>query len=158
MQNDPQSQSTGTRRKPSQRRLNRVAAMQFIYMCELNEPRDAEDVYRLFFENLDKPRSFYAFAEELAHGIRANLAQLDEIILKHARNWDFSRIAKVDLAILRLAVYELLHRKDIPPVVTINEAIDLSKAFSTPESKRFINGILDHLMEETGRPARTPGI
>ncbi len=129
--------------------------MQFTYMCDMNVPRDAEDAYRLFFENLEKPRSYYAFGEELAHGIRAHLAQLDEVILKHARNWDFSRIAKVDLAILRLAVYELLHRRDIPPIVTINEAIDLSKEYSTPESKRFINGILDHLMEETGRPTRT---
>jgi N utilization substance protein B len=71
-----------------------------------------------------------------------------------AHNWEFERIAKIDLAILRLAMFEMLHRKDIPPVVSINEAIDLSKQFSNADSKRFINGILDRLKDQLGRDAR----
>jgi len=71
-----------------------------------------------------------------------------------AHNWDFDRIAKIDLAILRLAMFEMIFRKDIPPVVSINEAIDLSKQFSNADAKRFINGILDRLKDQLGRDAR----
>jgi N utilization substance protein B len=71
-----------------------------------------------------------------------------------AQNWDFERIAKIDLAILRLAMFEMTQRRDIPPVVSINEAIDLSKQFSNADSKRFINGILDRLKDQLGRDAR----
>ena len=70
-----------------------------------------------------------------------------------AHNWEFDRIARIDLAILRLAIFEMLHRKDIPPVVSINEAIDLSKQYSTADSKRFINGILDRMKDKLGRDA-----
>ena len=79
---------------------------------------------------------------------------IDVQIQAHASNWKFERIAKVDLAILRLAIHELLHRTDIPPIVSINEAIDLSKAFSNPDSKRFINGILDKMKDQINRPLR----
>jgi len=71
-----------------------------------------------------------------------------------AQNWEFDRIAKIDLAILRIAMFEMLHRKDIPPVVSINEAIDISKQFSNADSKRFINGILDRLKDQLGRDSR----
>jgi N utilization substance protein B len=63
-------------------------------------------------------------------------------------------VAKIDLAILRLAIFEMIHRKDVPPVVSINEAIDLSKQFSNADAKRFINGILDRLKSQLGRDAR----
>ena len=68
------------------------------------------------------------------------------------------RIARVDLAILRLAVFELLFRPDIPPIVSINEAIDLAKTFSSGESRRFINGVLDSVKGRLNRPLRTPKI
>jgi N utilization substance protein B len=83
-----------------------------------------------------------------------NVAEVDGIIREYAKNWDFKRIARVDLAILRLAIYEMLHRRDIPPVVSINEAIDLSKLFSIPDAKRFINGILDQFKAKIDRPLR----
>ena len=73
---------------------------------------------------------------------------------RHA-NWDIARIAKVDRNILRLAIYEMLHREDIPPVVSINEAIDIAKKFSTENSGRFVNGILDKVKGKLMRPART---
>ena len=71
-----------------------------------------------------------------------------------AQNWEFDRIARIDLAILRLAIYEMIYRRDIPPVVSINEAIDLSKQFSNADAKRFINGILDRMKDRIGRDAR----
>ncbi len=147
-----------TPQKPtSPRRENRVAAMQFLYAWDLNRPQSLNDAMRLFFETREggKPRDFYGFAEELIHGTVMKADELDDKIREYAQNWAFHRIAKVDLAILRLALYELLFRKDIPPIVTINEAIDLSKEFSTPDSKRFINGILDRIKENLDRPLRT---
>jgi N utilization substance protein B len=141
--------------KPSKRRDNRAAAMQFLYMWEANPGPDLDDGLRLFFSTQEKPREYYAFAEELVRGAHGRQAEIDELITKHAHNWAFNRIARVDLAILRLAIYELLGRRDIPPVVTINEAIELGKVFSTPDSRRFLNGILDKLKGSLDRPSRT---
>ena len=83
-----------------------------------------------------------------------HIDHLDKEIAQYASNWKLERIAKVDLAILRLAVYELHHRLDIPPIVIINEAIDLGKTFSNTDSKRFINGILDQVKNTIQRPLR----
>jgi N utilization substance protein B len=79
---------------------------------------------------------------------------LDERIRALAKNWEFKRIAKTDLALLRLAAYELLYRPDVPPVVAINEALELAKTFSTENSRKFLNGILDKIRIELDRPAR----
>jgi transcription antitermination protein NusB len=108
----------------------------------------------VFFSGLEEPRDHYAFAEELIHGVIARQDEIDGHIRGLAHNWEFDRIARIDLAILRLAIFEMLYRKDIPPVVSINEAIDLSKNFSTADSKRFINGILDRMKDKLGRDAR----
>ena len=83
-----------------------------------------------------------------------HIEEIDGHIRTLAHNWEFDRIARIDLAILRVAVFEMLFRKDIPPVVSINEAIDLSKQYSNADAKRFINGILDRLKDELGRDAR----
>ena len=84
-----------------------------------------------------------------------HLAEIDEKISRYAVNWTIDRIAKVDLAILRLAIFELEYRPDIPPIVSINEAVDLAKTFSSAESKRFVNGILDKVKTTLTRPFRT---
>ena len=112
------------------RRAGRVAAMQYLYAWSLNKPANlAQDLYT-FFENLEEPRDTYAFGEELIHGTLEHLEEIDAHIRGLAHNWEFDRIARIDLAILRVAIFEMVFRKDIPPVVTINEAIDLSKQFS----------------------------
>lgn len=129
--------------------------MQYIYAWSINRPNDLAEDLSVFFAGLEEGRDTYAFAEELVHGFIEHSAEIDDAIMGLAKNWDFGRIAKIDLAILRLAAYELLYRKDIPPVVTINEAIDLSKEYSTAESRRFVNGILDKLKGGLDRPSRT---
>ena len=73
---------------------------------------------------------------------------------KHAKNWEFHRIAAVDRNIMRLAIYEMLFREDIPPIVSINEAVDIAKKFSTEDSGKFVNGILDKVRSGLMRPAR----
>ncbi len=138
----------------AQRRECRAAAMQYLYSWSMNRPAVMADDLRMFFEHLEKPRDYYAFAEDLIHGAIGHSDEIDGHIRSLAHNWEFDRIARIDLAILRLAIFEMLHRKDIPPVVSINEAIDLSKQFSSADSKRFINGILDRMKEKTGRDAR----
>jgi N utilization substance protein B len=138
----------------AQRRDGRVAALQYLFSWSLNSPANLMEDLRLFFENQEQPREHYAFGEELIHGTLQNVADIDARIKGLAHNWEFERIAKIDLAILRLAMYEMIFRKDIPPVVSINEAIDLSKQFSNTDAKRFINGILDRLKDQLGRDAR----
>jgi N utilization substance protein B len=138
----------------AQRRDGRVAALQYLYAWSINPPANLAEDLRVFFENLEHPRDHYAFGEELIHGVIDHIADIDARIKGLAHNWEFDRIAKIDLGILRLAMFEMIHRKDIPPVVSINEAIDLSKQFSNADSKRFINGILDRLKDQLGRDAR----
>lgn len=138
----------------AQRRDGRVAALQYLYAWSINSPADLAEDLRVFFSNLEQPRDHYAFGEELIHGVIDHVADIDARIKGLAHNWEFDRIAKIDLGILRLAMFEMIHRKDIPPVVSINEAIDLSKQFSNLDSKRFINGILDRLKDQLGRDAR----
>jgi N utilization substance protein B len=138
----------------AQRRDGRVAALQFLYAWSINPPKNLAADLQVFFENLEQPREHYSFGEELIHGTIENVADIDGRIKGLAQNWDFERIARIDLAILRLAMFEMMFRKDIPPVVSINEAIDLSKQFSNADAKRFINGILDKLKDQLGRDAR----
>jgi N utilization substance protein B len=137
-----------------QRRDGRVAALQFLYAWSINPPKNLTDDLHVFFTSCEQPRDHYSFGEELIHGVIEHLAEIDAQIKALAQNWDFDRIAKIDLAILRIAMFEMIHRKDIPPVVSINEAIDLSKQFSNADAKRFINGILDRLKGQLGRDAR----
>jgi N utilization substance protein B len=138
----------------AQRRAGRVAAMQYLFAWSLNPPASLADDLALFFKGMEEAREHYAFGEELIHGVLDHIDDIDSHIRGLAHNWDFARIAKIDLAILRLAIFEMLFRKDIPPVVSINEAIDLSKEFSNADAKRFINGILDRLKDQLGRDAR----
>lgn len=138
----------------AQRRDGRVAALQYLFAWSMNTPKNIAEDLRVFFENMEQPRDHYAFGEELIHGVIEHVAEIDARIKGLAHNWEFERIAKIDLAILRLAMFEMIYRKDIPPVVSINEAIDLSKQFSNADAKRFINGILDRLKDQIGRDAR----
>ena len=94
------------------------------------------------------------FAEPLIRGALEHRAEADEWIRKFSKNWDLPRIAAVDRNILRLAIYEMLYREDIPPIVSINEAVDIAKRFSTQDSGKFVNGILDSVKGELMRPAR----
>ncbi len=149
-----------TEEKPtrkSQRRDNRVAALQYLYMWDINPPEELAEQMLTFFSEQEQPREYYAFAEELVLGAIEHLEEIDEAIRERAQNWEFKRIAKIELAVLRLAVFEMLYRNDIPPIVSINEAIDLSKEFSGPDSRRFVNGILDKLKASLKRPLREAG-
>src|SRR5213079_1198621 len=94
------------------------------------------------------------FADKLIRGVIEHRNDIDERIKGHAEHWDLHRMAVVDRNVLRLAIYEMLYREDIPPVVSINEAVDIAKKFSTEDSGKFVNGILDKIKGELMRPAR----
>ena len=88
----------------------------------------------------------------LARGTVEHLEEIDALIQRYTLNWDLDRITLIDRACLRLALYEMLHCDDIPPVVSINEAVDIAKRFSTAESGKFVNGILDKVKIEELTP------
>src|ERR1035437_10596936 len=138
----------------AQRRAGRVAALQYLFAWSINPPTNLANDLQAFFETQENPRETYSYGEEIINGVIEHIADLDARIKGLAHNWEFERIAKIDLAILRLAMFEMLYRKDVPPVVSINEAVDLSKQFSNADAKRFINGILDRLKDQLGRDAR----
>lgn len=159
------------------RREARERAVQFLFQHDLNPPENLDAALEQFWNaqrvaahsdeskatwgariELPPPTAEEAalriFAEPLIRGTIQFRDECDEQIKKHAKNWDLHRIAAVDRNIMRLAIYEMLHRDDIPPVVSINEAVDIAKKFSTHDSGKFVNGILDKVKSELMRPAR----
>jgi N utilization substance protein B len=138
----------------SRRRKNRAAAFRYLFQWELNRPEDLGRDLEELYVRLGETPEFFAYATEIVDGVVAQVETLDERIRALAKNWELKRIAKTDLALLRLAAYELLYRPDVPPVVAINEALELAKTFSTENSRKFLNGILDKIRIELDRPAR----
>lgn len=126
------------------RREGREQALQTLYGIDLN-PLALHDALRNFRENARIPAQVRIFAEELVTGVVKHRDELDRRIEEKSKNWSRSRMAKVDLNILRLGVFELLYRDDIPKNVTINEAIEVAKKFGTEDSPAFVNGILDEI-------------
>lgn len=94
-------------------------------------------------EKIDK--EVVDFCKRLVVGIGDNLEAIDSKIRAYATNWDFKRIAVIDRNILRLGIFELMHTPDVPPKVTINEAVELAKKYGDLESSKFVNGILDNI-------------
>ena len=160
------------------RREARERAVQFLFQHDLNPPDDLAAALEHFWQSqraaaiaeekgtatwgqpVETPPAtadegaVREFADPLIRGALDHRDEADTIIKKHAKNWELHRIAAVDRNILRLAIYEMLHRDDIPPVVSINEAVDIAKKFSTQDSGKFVNGILDKVKSELMRPAR----
>jgi len=112
--------------------MNRVAVDELVQFSWLDEERR---------EHVD-PETL-SFAKLIVAGCLENLDTIDAAIRQQLENWDFSRLARVDLAVLRMSVYALFFQKDIPASVTIDEAIDIVKEFGSDDSYRFINGVLD---------------
>jgi transcription antitermination protein NusB len=125
-----------------QRRKAREVALQVLYALDVLGI-DAKEGMELFWSNFDAPDEARPFASVLIEGAWENSKQIDEMISTCSENWTISRMSIVDKNILRMAVYELLHFPDIPPKVTLNEAIDLGKTYGSENSGSFINGILD---------------
>lgn len=142
----------------SQRRQNRATAFRFLFQWELNPTDRLSEDLAEFIDRLEHDEDYYTYSFELVDGVLDKMKILDSIIKELVKNWDFSRIAKADLALLRLALYEIKYRLDVPPVVIIDEALEISKEFSSENSKKFLNGVLDKALEKIERPARKPAV
>lgn len=128
----------------------RAAAMQLIYEEMLGgEGGDAtlSDLLGFLPSGDDAP-----YISGVVKGVREKREELDARISRHLVNWSLERLARVDLAILRLAAYEMLYRQDVPDAVAINEAVELSHTFSTDEAGGFINGVLGSLQRAGDKP------
>jgi len=134
----------------SLRTKSREFAMQMLFQWDMSqqEPAKLEAKFWRAAKAADATRDF---ANQLFEGTTKETAVLDEIIGKHAENWRFERLAAIDRAILRLAIYEL-RATDTPPKVVLNEAIELAKKFSSEESGPFVNGILDAFRKTMAAP------
>ena len=142
----------------SQRRQNRATAFRFIFQWEMNPPEDLNAELTVFLSRLGQDEEYFSFAIELVAGVTEKIEVLDSIIQELVTNWEFSRIAKADLALLRVSLYEIKYRLDIPPVVIIDETLEISKEFSSENSRKFLNGVLDKALSTMPRPARKPAV
>jgi N utilization substance protein B len=137
------------------RRRSREIALQMLYEIDATEatPDDGISLYHELLTDDETGMSgkrpsaaVLAFAEELVRGVSMHRPELDEMIVSASEHWRLERMSLVDRNILRIALFEMLHYSDIPPKVSINEAIELGKTFGSEDSRKFINGILDHLL------------
>jgi transcription antitermination protein NusB len=162
------------------RREGREVALQLLFHWDLNvqQPLDAKEL-DLFWEirvsvagrnpedkgapdNENTRRRQHAhderirtFATNVLNGVISHQATIDEKIIRYTANYELKRISAVDRNILRMAIYEMLYANDVPPIVAINEAIDIAKKFGTEESGKFVNGVLDRVKLDLNRPLRT---
>jgi len=139
-------------KRPGTRREAREAVLQFLFSHDLNN-ETLPDRCADFWELRAARQKVRDFAGELLNGIFEHRAEIDQAIAAACQNYTLDRLAAIDRNILRLAVYEILHRGDIPVPVTLNEAIEIAKRFGGAESAGFVNGVLDRIQNEHGRPA-----
>ena len=137
------------------RREAREAAVQFLFQRDMHSAGQQTGVED-FWAMRPTPANVQQFATELIAGVLGNQAAIDEQIKKFLKNYEIGRVAAVDRNVLRVAVYEMLFCHDIPPVISINEAIEIAKKFGAQDSGRFVNGVLDRIRVEVPRPAREP--
>ncbi|MBN2640161.1 MAG: transcription antitermination factor NusB [Victivallales bacterium] len=144
------------------KRLGRELAMQFLFQVDLNIEIE-EEMIEAFWEQAEESGKFphnrvfrkgREYAETLIHGIVEHRKTIDDMILSKSEKWDLRRMAVVDRNIMRVAVYEMLFVADVPPVVSINEAVGISRLYSSDQSGPFINGLLNAVKDGLDRPAR----
>jgi N utilization substance protein B len=137
---------TDKRKTSQERRITREIILKMLYNLDISG-NDSEIALQnvLKFEGSGYDKEYLNI---LSHGIVSNLTAIDKIIQKKSRNWKINRISRIDKALLRMAIFEIRFLKDIPSAVSINEAIELAKEYSTDDSGKFVNGILGSLVEE----------
>jgi len=139
------------------RRKARILAFQALYAWDATKPPVSQLIDFLWLD-ADKRAALdegvAMFSRHLISGTIEEITSIDDLIKKHLKNWDFSRLNKVDLAILRMSVFALLHQDDVPASIVIDEAVDISKEFGTDDSYRFVNGVLDGIRKSLSSSAK----
>lgn len=128
------------------RKKARIAEMQLLYQMDINQDYDQSNLEG-FLENYTFTGDEIDYIKRVTVGIIAHLEEIDRLIENNLEGWALHRLAKVDKVILRLAVYEFLYRDDIPREVSINEAVEIAKNYSSDDSPKFINGILGSIYQ-----------
>lgn len=126
------------------RRQCREWVVQLLFILDMNK-QELDQLFSDFWSDREAPAKARKFTEEHVRDIVNGMDKLDEVLRKYSHNWDLHRIGVIERNVIRMAIYEILFRDDIPAVVSINEAVDLAKYFGNTESGRFVNGILDNL-------------
>ena len=138
------------------RRTGRERALQALYQLEMAEGSTSSEAlasaWSASAEEGKPDPDAVKFAQELVDGVRSHQTEIDELIEKHSHNWRLDRMSRIDRNVLRVGVFELKYRPDIPKKVSINEAVELGKNFGTEESSAFVNGLLDRVAVALGKP------
>lgn len=133
----------------SNRRMARECALQSLYYADSAKTNDADSLTQYAADFKKELGDCYSFCEDLIQGTTAHLPQIDKLVSAYAKNWTISRMSVVDRSILRMATYEMIFSREKTPVpAIIDEAIELAKKYSTENSSKFINGLLDQLKKE----------
>lgn len=126
------------------RRIARQKALQILFGIEVGDS-DKELMFKEILEETGTSNYFKNYTKELVNGVLFHINDLDKLIAANTESWEINRIGKVELSAMRLAVYEMLYIEDIPPLVSIDEALELVRYFSFDDSVKFVNGILDSI-------------
>ena len=137
--------------KVTGRRQAREWAVQFLFQTEFN-PDDLNNALADFWSDDDRNPSIrdQTYVNEVVRGVIEKQREIDRTISKYTDNWDVERLGVLDRIVLRVATYEMLFRGDIPPIVSINEAVEIAKAYSGKDSGRFVNGVLGRIAQHRG--------
>ena len=129
------------------RRRGRELALQLLFQIDMGK-LPADEVLARSFEGASTDQETVAFAHGLVKGALSHIQEIDELLTRYAKDWSLERMASVDRNLLRLALYELLYMPEIPASVSVDEAVELAKRFSTGESGKFVNGILGNVVRD----------
>ncbi len=137
------------------RRKAREGALRVLYEMEVGGA-SLDQALTSMIEEADVTEDLAPYAERLARGVREHRIKIDRELADYVRDYDYSRLAAIDRNILRIGAFELLHVPEMPPAVSINEAIEIAKKFSTAESGKFINGVLGRMLEGSSKANWNP--
>ena len=131
--------------------MAREVAFKIVFELAFQNDEEAAKLFEKLIEASDEKYEITeednAYISEIITGIQSNESSINEMIKSHLKDWSFERISKIDLAILRLAIYEIKYREDIPCKVSVNEAVELAKIFGEDSSPAFINGVLAEILK-----------
>lgn len=128
----------------------REFTLQLLFAIDFNS-QNIERAMQMFWTDLQVPDDVREFSDELVVGVNEKMNEIDAVLGKYSENWSIDRMTGVDRNILRMAIFELLFRPEIPKNVTINEAVEIGKKFGSEDSGAFVNGILDRIARDTGK-------
>jgi len=137
------------------RRDAREAAVQYLYQREM-QADESDTALQEFYEMRGLSPSGRRFCDDLLQGWMKHREAVDEMIRQHSRNFEFHRLSAVDRNVLRIACHEILNCPEIPPAVAINEAIEIAKKYSSGDSGKFVNGVLDNIRKLHVRSPKQP--